>query len=324
MKRLVLIVLLSCVAARAHAQPWAQGVTDAQKTEAQARLEEGNALFLKQSYKEALDKYQQALRSWDHPSIRFNIVRCLIQLDRNVDAFDNLKEALRYGAEPLEENVYREALAYEKLLANEVAEVEISCTQQGVVVLLDGKDLVACPGRTMRRVAPGKHGVVANKEGFLTVHRELKVLGGSRESIDIKLLPLAQATQVVHRWPQWIPWVVFGGGLAVTSLGGFIEYNAQRTMAEHDREVARDCAVGSCFNDPDAEGLTEAQRAKALDLQAQRSSASLQDKIAIGVITVGAAAAIAGGAMLVLNRGETIYSVEPQAGGGMITATGRF
>ena len=50
----------------------------------------------------------------------------------------------------------------------------------------------------------------------------------------------------------------------------------------------------------------------------------VQDKIAIGVITVGAAAAIAGGAMLVLNRGETIYSVEPQAGGGMLTASGRF
>ena len=204
MKHFALAALFSLVAVEAHAQPWAEGVTDSQRAEAQARLEEGNALFLKQSYKEALEEYQAALRAWDHPSIRFNIVRCLIQLDRSVDAYDNLREALRYGAAPLEENVYREALSYEKLLANEVAEVEIACTQQGVQVLLDGRDLLACPGRSTRRVTPGKHGVVANKAGFLTMTSELKVLGGSREALDITLLPVTRATKVVHRWSQWI------------------------------------------------------------------------------------------------------------------------
>ena len=323
MKRIVMLVLL-CTASAASAQPWAQGVTDAQKAEAQARLEEGNVLFLKQSYKEALEKYQAALRAWDHPSIRFNIVRCLIQIDRNVEAFDNLREALKYGAEPLEENVYREALAYEKLLANEVAEVEIACTQQGVEVLLDGQELMTCPGRQSRRVAPGKHGVVANKAGFLTITRELKVLGGSKEKLDITLVSVTQATKIVRRWPQWIPYVVLGSGIGVTGFGAFMEYNAQRTMDEHDREVARDCALDMCFIDPNAEGLTDAQRQKARDLQTARSTAELQDRIAIGVITIGVGAAIAGGVLLVMNRGETVYAVEPTVGGGVVTASGRF
>jgi len=323
MKRLLITAVL-CSASVASAQPWAEAVSEAQKAEAQARLEEGNVLFLKQSYREALEKYQAALRAWDHPSIRFNIVRCLIQLDRTVDAYDNLREALKYGAAPLEENVYREALAYEKLLAHEVAEVEIKCTQAGAAITLDGQDLLTCPGHVTRRVRPGKHEVVANKTGFLTVQRELKVVGGSRESIDITLIALAQATKVVHRWPTWIPWVVFGSGLGVTGFGAVIEYNAQRTMDEHDREVARDCALGGCYSDPNAEGLTDAQRAKARDLEAQRDNAELQDKLAISVISVGAFAAVAGGVMLVMNRGEAVYSVEPQPGGGVITATGRF
>ena len=33
-------------------------------------------------------------RSWDHPAIRFNLVRCYVQLGKNVDAAQNLELAL--------------------------------------------------------------------------------------------------------------------------------------------------------------------------------------------------------------------------------------
>jgi len=59
-------------------------------------------------------------------------VRCLIQLDRAVEAAENLELALKYGAAPLEENVYAEAIAYQKLLANQVGEVAVKCEQPGV------------------------------------------------------------------------------------------------------------------------------------------------------------------------------------------------
>src|SRR3954469_25031644 len=103
------------LAAPAHADtpPWSVGVTDAQKAEAQKNLDAGNALFLDKKYAEALEKYRAAVAAWDHPAIRFNIVRCLIQLDKAVEASDNLKLALKYGSAPLEEAVYTEALSYE-------------------------------------------------------------------------------------------------------------------------------------------------------------------------------------------------------------------
>src|SRR4051794_24436830 len=109
--RVLATVVLVSVATPALAEDaWSVGVTVEQKATAQKLLEEGNARFVERDYATALQKYQAAVAVWDHPAIRFNMVRCLIQLDKPVDAADNLKLALKYGAQPLEEAVYNEAL----------------------------------------------------------------------------------------------------------------------------------------------------------------------------------------------------------------------
>jgi hypothetical protein len=63
----------------------------------------------------------------------------------------------------------------------------------------------------------------------------------------------------------------------------------------------------------------------------QRDRAKTQDAIAVSVISVGAAAAIAGGVMLYLNRGRTVYEqpvtrvgVVPAEGGAAVTLGGSF
>src|SRR5436190_14285543 len=66
--------------------PWAVGVSAEAKITAQGHLERGNALFLERKYSEALEAYRQALAAWNHPAIRFNMVRCLIFLERPVEA----------------------------------------------------------------------------------------------------------------------------------------------------------------------------------------------------------------------------------------------
>src|ERR1043165_10264928 len=78
--------------------PWAAGVSDAHKLEAKRLLDEGNARFVEHDYVAALDRYTKAIAEWDHPAIRFNVVRCLIQLDRPLEAYDQLQRALAYGA----------------------------------------------------------------------------------------------------------------------------------------------------------------------------------------------------------------------------------
>jgi hypothetical protein len=318
----------------ALAQPWAQGVSDAQKAEAQKELEAGNTLFLKQQYKEALEKYQAAIAQWDHPAIRFNVVRCLIQLDRPVDASDNLQLALKYGADPLEEAVYNEALNYQKLLAGQIGDLEVTCSQEGVKVTLDGQPLMNCPGKEKRRVSPGSHGLVATKQGFLTKEIQVAVNGGKSSTADIKLIPLEKAAKVVHKWEAtWMPWVVFGGGLAIVGVGAGIEWLAIQTMNNYDQQVASQCAVNGCNLD---NPTTPEERTTAESLKSLRDDAERQNTIAVSVMVVGGAAAVAGGVMLFINRGKTVYEEPGKAaasafnvmptrdGGGVVTWSGRF
>ncbi len=328
--KLSLVVALASAAlapriARADAnQPWAVGVSEAQKTQSQKLLEEGNALFLEKDYAPALEKYKAAIGAWDHPAIRFNIVRCLIQLDRPVEASDNLAFALAYGAAPLEDAVYTEALSYQKLLANQIGDLEVHCEQAGVSITLDGQPLLACPGKEHRRVAPGQHQLVGTKTGFLTRSTQVVVIGGAHQpATAMSLVELGKAAKVVHRYPNWIPWTVFGGGLVLAGFGGILQYEASQSMSSYDRAVSTNCANTGC-----TPGQVDTS---------DRDRAQTENKIAISVMTVGAATAIVGSVLLYVNRGRTVYEENPEKpgvtavnltpthdGGGLVTLSGRF
>jgi hypothetical protein len=314
MKTLLILVAL-CGAAHADS-PWAVGVSDAQKAQAKTALDAGNAAFLEKKYSEALAKYQTAIAAWDHPAIRFNVVRCLIQLDRPVEAFDNLKLAMKYGADPFEDGLFTEALAYEKLLAKQIGEVEIACTQPGVKLTLDGQSLGTCPTRETKRVAPGAHQVVGVKDGFLTKTFEVVVVGGARERVDVALAPLGASARIEHRWATWIPWVVFGSGFAVIGGGALLDLSAAADMDSYDRIVKQQCSMMACT---DADLPTDL-----------KDDAETKSNIAVGVMVVGVATVAAGGVMLYLNRGRTVYGeklvprVVPTDGGAAFLLHGRF
>ena len=324
----------------ASAQPWAAGVSEDNKTIAKGKLEEGNTLYLATDYKAALGKYEEALKSWNHPAIRFNAVRCLVQLDRAVEASDYLNEALKFGKDPFTDEVYQEVLGYQKLLANQIGEVEIGCEEAGAKLTFDGQPFIdKCPGKEKRRVAPGRHAVVASKEGFLTTETPVIVIGGQKpEQVNVKLVPLDKAAKVVHRWPTWIPWLVFGGGLAVTGVGVLLEVDAQNQMNQYDQDVAGACAVNGCKLDAtlNADESNKAEVALANRLNNQRERAESRDRLAIGVITVGAVGAAIGGVLLFMNRGQTVYEDPAKAGqpvvhvtptrdgGGVVSLSGRF
>ena len=317
-------VLASAVPAQAQAPAWSVGVTDAQKATAQKFLEAGNALFLDKKYGEALDQYKAAVGEWDHPAIRFNIVRCLIQLDRPVDAYDNLKLALKFGAAPLEEAVYTEALSYDKLLANQITDLTIECTQPGVKLTLDGHQLATCPAKEARRVTPGEHQVVGTHSGMLTRTVEVVAIGGKQQSFTIKLDPLAKAARVEHRWAQWVPWGVFIGGFAVGGFGVMFNVWAANDIETYDTAIARECPTTAC----DVENDEALDRYKDLD-----DSARTKNTVGISLLITGGAAIAAGGVMLYLNRGRTVYptsverltpSITPMPGGAAFSLSGAF
>jgi hypothetical protein len=307
-------VLLAIVGPAYAEDPWTAGVTAEQKQSARGLLDAGNTLFLAHDYAGALDKYRQALAFWDHPAIRFNVVRCLIQLDRTAEAAENLKLALRYGSAPLEEAVYNEALAYEKLLANQIGDLEVRCTQAGVAVTLDGQPLLACPGAQTRRVTPGRHQLVGSKDGFLTKSSDVVVVGGQREQVDVSLVSIGSAA-IAHRWAQWKPWVVIGSGLAVVGVGGLLQYQASVDMSSYDHQLTLLCADTGCGPSRPIPG----------NVADEKTRAERENAIAIGVMSAGAAAAVVGGVLLYMNRGIAVYpNVEHVPGGAAVSLGGRF
>ena len=306
------LVLLLALATAAHAEsPWTVGVSETQKAKAKTALDAGNALFLEKKYSAALARYQEAIAQWDHPAIRFNVVRCLIQLDRPVEAMDNLKLALKYGAAPLEEAVYAEALAYDKLLANQIGELAITCTQPNTKVTVDGQPLGACPTTETRRVVPGPHQIVGVKSGFLTRTYDVVVVGGKQETVKVTLDPLTANARIEHRWSQWIPWVVFGSGFAVLGAGALLDLSAASDMDSYDRLVKQQCPMRSCD-----ESMLQT------DL---RDDAEMKSTIAVGVMITGAATIAAGGVMLYMNRARTVYpEIAPTRSGATFGVSGRF
>lgn len=303
-------------------QPWTVGVSAEQKAAARALLDAGNELFLARKYVEALDKYREAVKTWDHPAIRFNIVRCLVQLDKPLEAYGELEKALAYGAAPFDESIYSEALGYQKLLAKQVGELEVACKQEGVALTLDGKPLPACPGAHASRVLPGQHQIVATKQGFVTRTLEIVVLGGDRKHADVEVVPVTTLTRnarIEHRWSQWVPWSVVGGGVALAGVAGLLHLAATSNQDAYRELVAETCPTGCNTNELD---------------HSLESRASLQNDIAIGVLSVGAAAVVTGGLLVFMNRGKTVYEtpapapttvrIVPTVGGGAVTWSGAF
>src|SRR4051794_28982742 len=106
----VWIVLMRATVAAADG-PWEAGVDEHVRVQAQKLFEEGNQLFAQQAHKPALEKYRAAIALWDHPLIRLNKAITELQLDRVLEAADDLDAALRYGREPFRDNEYANALA---------------------------------------------------------------------------------------------------------------------------------------------------------------------------------------------------------------------
>jgi hypothetical protein len=310
-------MMLHVAAITAHAddKPWVTGVSEQSKAAAKELLDRGNAKFVERDYIAALDLYTQAVGKWDHPAIRFNMVRCLIQLDRTAEAADNLQLALKYGAAPLEEAVYSEALAYQKLLANQVATIAVRCDQAGVTITLDGSPLLTCPGADQRKVKPGRHQVVGAKAGFLTQTSDVVAVGGATETVTLTLAPIERAGKLVHRWSTWVPWVVVGAGITVTAVGGLIEYQSFKTMDEYDRALIAPCVGVGCGPDNPI----------PQNVQALEDRAKLQNAIAVGVMSAGIATVITGGVLLYMNRARTVYpTAEVTPSGATLSLRARF
>jgi len=221
-------------------KPWAASVSADDQQKALGLYNDGNQLFEDGAYGKALEKYQAALAIWDHPKIHYNAAVCLINLDRTVEAYEELKQALKYGAAPFDAAMYQQAQTYDHLLSGKVGELELQLQQDGAEVSLDGKVVLRQAGTTSLHVLAGEpHKLVAEKKDYETQTKEIRIEPGKKTTLVIELHLLPPNKRVVRRWARWKPWALLAGGGAVALAGGGLALAGYYDIKHYDDEVAR-------------------------------------------------------------------------------------
>jgi tetratricopeptide (TPR) repeat protein len=314
MRLLAALIVLACglcIARVAYAddKPWADGVPAEAQTKALELYRQGNEQFEQGHYLEALAKYEVALASWDHPSIRYNAAVCLINLGRADEAYDNLMAALRFGGAPLSADLQRQAHTYEALLASQLAELEVQCTEPAAKVMLDGKELLDCPGSKARRLRAGRHQVVAQKPGYETDSRAVELQPGKKTTLVLELKVISSRGRLERRWPKWMPWTVLAGGVVAGGIAVPLYYSARSDYRAWDRKAIEYCGENGCIPDTT---LTDTQRADLdrLDGVRKRSAAYAYSAMAVGAVGIAA-----GFTLVLLNQQRLVgAAVRPEVG----------
>jgi len=284
----VVMLALTTAAQAQKAPPSDEDIARAQKLH-----EEGVDLYLKQRYTEALDCQEQALRIIDDPGLRYAKALALVALGRTVEAYENLKPAVAGGPEPFENpEIFRRAKTLLETLTAQIAIIEVSCTEPGAKVTLDGRPLLVGPARVSRALLPGEHQVVATKPGFLPVTRDVVVNPRQIESVSIGLIRLEDATRITRRWAPWKPWAVVLGGAAAAGLGGLIYLDGQRKDDRFDEEITRACSdIDGCAKDEVPGPVRDLER------DGRRNKG-----VGVGVMIAGGAVVVAGVVGVLLNQ----------------------
>jgi tetratricopeptide (TPR) repeat protein len=295
----VAIVLL-CGTTSADDKPWAVGVSQAQQDQALAKFKEGNESFIKDEWRKALDLYLEALKSWDHPNIRYNAAICLIKLDRMVEAYEHMQAAMRFGDAPLGKDLHKQGETYLQVLKSSTAYVEIICKQPaGVQVTLDGQRLDKCPDT--RLVAPGRHQIVSEKPGYRTERKEITAPAGGKETVVI-VMQVEGTRRLTRRWGRWLPWTVVGLGTALSAAAVPLFITTRNKFDQYETDLANTCSTGCSPNDA---------RIQALD--GDLSSAKTYRAMTISSIALGATGIGVGIALIVMNQ-PRYATVTPMAG----------
>ncbi len=278
-------------------KPWEKGVSPENRQAAKELTREGNQLVKEYQWASAAERYRNALKLWKHPAIHYNLAMALLNLNEPLELYRALTEAVKYGADGLGSQSKLDKAEMERKKAEGLlARVKISSKQQGVVVLLDGNQIFVGPGSYEDWVLAGSHTVRGTKPGLLARTETRKLLPGEVFDFSFQLLTSEEAIAYRRRWPVWQPWVVFGGGLAVTGAAGLLHLSARSSFRDFDQGIV-DC--GGC-NPEDVPGLAD-----------KKSTGETRQLMAMIGYGVGGAALITGSVLLYLNRAES-YRIDEE------------
>lgn len=195
--------------------------------DAQAFVNSASQAFRKGDYKTALAALRKAepiVQEANDPTlapIRFNIARCLEELDRNAEALEAYE---RYLSIPDQSGRKSRAQAAVKALKRKVfGGIAISCDPEGAMITIAGliDQPAACPLRK-GEIKPGKYTIQVEFEGYQSQTRDIEVAVGEPRAVTVSLTREGGVTMPDMDPPEAtdpLPWVLTGGG-ALAVVGG--------------------------------------------------------------------------------------------------------
>lgn len=307
--RIMIIVILASIpaghsaSARAEAAPCDHPESVSPESEAMAieLVDRAFEQHRKLDFEQAAALYLEALGHWDRPDIHRQVGIAYFHAARILEAHHHLSVFLRCGRELMNSEDYAEARDLMARLRQGVGEIEVRTQATGTRVLFDDEPWFEGPGSRTRTVMAGRHELVVEKPGHVTVETLVFVSPGERRVIEPVLLPVAQATVVTRRWRSWMPWAVVGAGAVMGATGALLDRRARDGFAAFERDLEAVCgSVDGCRAEDQA------------SVRSQRRAATRDQGLAIGSFIAGGAILAAGAALVVLNRPRT--SEHPDAG----------
>ncbi len=271
-------------------RPWAKGVPQANQEKALALFRDGNSALKQSLFVKAAQIYLEALQSWDHPAIHYNLALALVNLDQPLQTHEHLLAALKFGASPLDSDKHEQALRYRALVEKQLAKIEIRCLTPGAAVKLDGVQVFTGPGKYEALVRIGVHTVVASKEGFLTFEHSQTLAGATSKLFEFKLVTAAELTDYRRPWPQVLPWLVVGAGAVFAGSAAGLHLSARDAFKSYDSGIAA-CVkadTGGCVPSVSLAGI--------------KSRGDTMQGIGLAMYGIGGAALITGAVLVYLNR----------------------
>lgn len=286
----------------ADERPWAKGVSKDRQDAALKLFSAANRDLNNGLFPAALEKYKEALKSWPHPAIYYNMALALRTLDQPIELENALLKAIEYGPAPIDQDKFEHAKAYLAVNAKALAWIDVSCKKMGANVLVDGVKLFTVePGKENRkeiRVRVGKHTIVAERTGYNAQVDAPYIDPGQKFRIELQLYTSEELTRYKRRWNQvWMPYAVIGGGVAIGLVGAVFANSAQSSYDNFDKAIAR------CNDESMGTGCEVDSSISKL-----RDSGDTKKTLSIVGYGVAGAAIVAGAALVYLNR-RTSYEI---------------
>lgn len=275
------LILCACVAAAAPllvARP-AHAQADAVLKMARERFQEGVHYYDEKKYEDARAAFLQAYALKKHPAVLLNLAQSELHSGHVADAANHFAKFLRATSEttPAERVDAEKGL---KVAKTKVEEVNVSVSQQGAEIFLDGHSIGLSPLPGPLYLAPGSHTIEA-KKGALSASTSVAAMAGQSTNATLSLggsegampgTPGAAGTssptgpagstneggepvggegeqggggrQPFFTWAAHTPVAWIGGGLTVLGLGGGIGF----AIASHSSYNSADTVAASIFS----------------------------------------------------------------------------